>query len=181
MQAYTAGVARPKATEILSAPPRSGSFSVYSQKLTALAFVWLCAIVVWGNVANFASVSVSTVTTDACDARCGVQIGFAVLAWLYVSGLLILNYLTEKNSMSRNGCFSHGLEVQWIGFLVVLWIPVLVSTSTVGAAPVVATWFAWGGFFGAFYATYKAYHSFKEEDLPSALPDGFDEEDYVYG
>lgn len=175
MQAYTAGVARPKATEILAAPPRSGSFSVYSQKLTALAFVWLCAIVVWGNVANYASV------LGKCVARCGLQIGFAVLAWLYVSTLLIFNYLAEKGTFSRNGCFSHGLEVQWIGSLVVVWIPVLVSTSTVDAAPVVATWFAWGGFFGAFYATYKAYHSFKEEDLPSALPDGFDEEDYVYG
>lgn len=180
MQAYTAGVARPTATEILSAPPRSGSFSVYSQKLTALAFVWLCAIVVWGNVANYASIK------GDCVGRCGVQIGFAVLAWFYVSGLLVFNYLAESETISRHGCFSHGSEVQWIGVLVLVWIPVVISSSTIssspgGADPIVATWFAWGGFFGAFYATYKAYHSFKEEDLPSSLPEGYDEEDYIYG
>lgn len=175
MQAYTAGIARPTATEILSAPPRSGSFSVYSQKLTALAFVWLCSIVVWGNVANVASV------LGNCTNRCGVQIGFAVLVWLYVSVLLVCNYLTESELLSRHGCFSHGAEVQGISAMVILWIPVLVSISAVNAAPIVATWFAWGGFLGSFYATYKAYHSFKEEDLPSSLPQGYEEEDYIYG
>lgn len=175
MQAYTAGVARPKATEILAGPPRSGSFSVYAQKLTALVFIWLCAIVVWGNVANAANIR------NTCNSRCAVQLAFGVLTWLYVSVLLLLNFLAERQSLSRHGCFSHGLEVQWIAVLVLTWIPVIASASSIDAAPLVATWFAWLGFIGSFYATYKAYHSFKEEDLPSPLPEGFDEEDYVYG
>lgn len=181
MQAHIASGTRQQATEILSTPPRSGSFSVYSQKLTALAFIWLCAIVVWGNVANFAAV------IDKCERRCAVQIGFAFFAWVYTSALLLFNYLTEKNVLSRDGFFSHGLEVQWIGSLAVLWVPVVVSTSTIAGknsvigAPFLAIWFSWGGFFGTLYATYKAYHSFKEEDLPSALPEGYDEADYVYG
>lgn len=183
MQVYASTGAPPQATEILSSPPRSGSFSVYSQKLTALAFSWLCAIVVWGNVANYAGV------IDKCSKRCDVQIAFGVLAWIYTSILLMFNYLTEKEFLSRTGFFSHGAEIQWIAFLVILWVPVVVSTSTVGSlnlsaddiTPFLAIWFAWGGLFGAMYATYKAYHSFKEEDLPSAPPDGYNEADYVYG
>lgn len=221
MQAYTQGVARPKATEILSGPPRSGTFSVYSKKLTALAFVWLCAIVVWGNLSNYATI------LRKCDARCAVTISFAIFVWLNVTLLLVFNYLAEKQSISRHGCFSHGLEVQWIGLLIFLWIPVLVSVSMLPSGTTtalsdtnaegtistmdgtrfldpdialvgnirqsgidvlvafqgtpVANWFAWLGFLGSWYATYKAYHSFKEEDLPSPLPEGFDEEDYVYG
>lgn len=176
MQVYTAGLSRPKAIELLSGPPRSGTFSVYSQKLAALAFVWLCSIIVWGNVSNYATIR------GQCEARCAIQIAFALLVWVYVSMLLLLNFLAESQSLSRQGCFSHGTEAQWTGLVIFLWMPVLVSVSTINELPtIVATWFAWLGFFGACYASYKAYHSFKEEDLPSPSPGGFDEEDYVYG
>lgn len=175
MQAYTPGLVKPKATEILAPPPRSGHFSVYAQKLTAQAFVWLCCIVVWGNVANDATIR------GKCSTHCGFQIAFAVLAWLCASIILILNYLAESSSLSRHGCFSHGVEAQLTALLMVLWVPGVASASSYRAAPIIATWFSWLGFFGSVYATYKAYHSFKEEDLPSALPEGFDEEDYVYG
>lgn len=174
MQAHTAGVVKPKATEILAPPPRSGSFSVYAQKLTALAFVWLCCIVVWGNVANLAT------ARGICILRCRLQITFSVITWIYSSFLLVLNYLTEASTLSRTGCFSHGLEAQFTAFMIILWIPVLATTSSNNYENV-ATWFSWLGFFGSIYASYKAYHSFKEEDLPSSLPEGFNEEDYVYG
>lgn len=176
MQAYTAGMSKAKATEILAPPPRSGTFSVYAQKLTAFAFVWLCGIVVWGNSANAASV------IKNCGVGCGFRISFAVFAWVYVSCLLLLNYFTENGTLDRTGCFSHGTEAQASAVLVLLFIPVVAASSTVKSdAPLVSTWFAWLGLFGSIYVTYKAYHSFKEEDLPSALPEGFDEEDYVYG
>lgn len=175
MQAYTAGLGKPKATDILAPPPRSGQVSVYAQKLTALAFVWLCAIVVWGHVTNFAHAS------GSCAGNCSLQIAIGVIAWVYTSILLVLNYLTESGSMSRTGMFSHGLEVQLIAGLVLIWTPAVGSVSTVGNASPVTVWFAWLGFFGSIYATYKAYHSFKEEDLPTPLPDGYDEDDFVYG
>lgn len=73
------------------------------------------------------------------------------------------------------------MDSQFTAILIFLWIPVVASVSTFNGAPMVATWFAWLGFFGSIYATYQAYHSFKEGDLPSDLPEGYDEEDYVYG
>lgn len=178
MQNYNSGVAKQKTTEILTPPPRSGHFSVYAQKLSAQAFVWLCFSVVWGNVANYAG------ARDSCNSNCGVQIAFAVIGWFCVSFILVLNCFAEKESHWRDGCFSHALEAQFTALLVLLWIPIVATASTVGdelGTPIVATWFSWLGFLGSFYATFKAYHSFKEEDLPSERSDGFDEEDYVYG
>lgn len=168
-------VIRPKATEILVGPPRSGIFSVYSTKLTALAFVWLCSLVTWANTANYGAVF------SSCDVRCIVVIAVGVFVWFYSSLLLSLNWLAESNRLSRNGFFSHGLEVWWIGFLVLFWIPIIITVSKYPLLPAVAVWFSWAGFFASIYATFKAYHSFKEEDLPSQLPDGFEEEDHVYG
>lgn len=174
MQAYTS-LKPTKATEILSPPPKSGTFSVYSQKLTALAFVWLCSVVVWGNVTNFAGIA------RKCPLRCGFQIAFGVIAFVYVSILLALNALTECNVINRVDRFSHGVEAQFTAVLTFLWIPLVASSSTYQSPTHIATVFSWLGFFGSIYASYKAYHSFKEEDLPSPIPDGFDEENYVYG
>lgn len=174
METYQPGM-KAKVAEILSAPPRSGHFSIYAQKLSAQAFVWLCGIVVWGNVVNKASI------IKECGVSCAFQITFALLTWIIASIILGLNYLAESSLSWRTGCFSHGVEAQLTAVLVILWIPVVATVSSIGAAPRVATWFAWLGFLGSMYATFKAYHSFKEEDLPSDLPDGFDEEEYVYG
>lgn len=175
MQSFTAGAVKPKATEILSAPPRSGTISVYAQKLTAQAFVWLCCFVVWGNIANHA------VVRKQCTQLCIVQILCATLAWLWTTVLLGRNYMTEGTSGSQTRCFSNGMEAPFTFMLVLLFTVVVGTTSNYNGAPIVATWFAWLGFFGSMYATYKAYHWCKEEDLPSSLPDGYDEESYVYG
>lgn len=173
MQPYN--VVRPKATEILAGPPRSGIYSVYSTKLTALAFVWLCSLIVWANITNFG------VATEECNLRCIVVIAVGVFVWFYSSLLLSLNWLAESDRLSRNGFFSHGLEVWWIGFLVVFWVPIIITASKYPPQKGVVVWFSWLGFFASIYATFKAYHSFKEEDLPSEPPEGFEEEDYVYG
>lgn len=170
MQPYAPGLAKPK-NHILAPPPRSGTFSVYAHKLTAQAFVWLCSFVVWGNVANAAGIR------DSCQGRCIVEIIFAAFVWICATGILCRNYRAEQSPDST----AYFLEAQCTAILIVLWIPVLVCISTYDGGPVLATWFAWLGFFGSIYATYKSYHSFKEEDLPTDLPDGYDEEDYVYG
>lgn len=175
MQTYSSGIVKEKTTEILSAPPRSGHISIYSEKLAAQTFVWLCCTVVWGNVINEASIR------KTCQAHCGFQLAFAFIAWTLASIILFLNKQADSNPKNRNGCFSHGMEWQLTAVLIVLWIPPVISVSTFNAAPLVATWFSWLGFLSSMYATLKAYHSAREEDLPSDLPDGFDEEDYVYG
>lgn len=174
MQAFVQG-GKARAEEILGPPPRTGHVSVYAKKLTALAFVALCAVVVWGHSANIGAAK------RTCPSSCVFQIAFAVLIWLYVSMLLLFNYLCEKGTMLRTGFFSHGLEVQLVGVAVLLWVPLVATVSAIGKAPPLTTWFAWLGFFGNIYATFLAYHSFKEEDLPTNIPVGFDEEDYVYG
>lgn len=83
--------------------------------------------------------------------------------------------------MSRTGCFSHGLEVQLVSVGVIMWVPLVATVSSVGNAPMITVWFAWLGFFSTIYASFLAYHSFKEQDLPNGLPAGFDEEENVYG
>lgn len=174
MQTHQNGIVKQKGSEVLSPPPRTGHFSIYAQKLSAQAFIWLASVTVWGNVVNYSSIR------EKCNVHCGFQIAFGVLIWILVSAILFINYLAETSSKYR-GSFTHAHEVQATGALIFLWVPVVISVSIYNAAPLVATWFAWLGFLASFYATYKAYHSFKEEDLPSDLPDGFDEEQYVYG
>jgi hypothetical protein len=137
--------------------------------------VSLCSLVVWGHTANIGG------AVRSCGGDCRFHIVVGVVAWLYTSMLLLFNYMCERGSMARTGFFSHGLEVQLIAILVIVWIPLVGSVSSVGSAPTLTVWFAWLGFFGSLYATFKAYHSFKEEDLPSGIPSGFDEENYVYG
>jgi hypothetical protein len=180
MQAYShAGKSRHD--EILAPPPRSGHVSVYAQKLIVLAFVWLSSLVVWGHTANVSSAS------RKCGSTCRFQIVMGVVLWLFSSVLLLFNYLCERGSMARTGFFSHGLEVQLIAVLALLWIPLVGAVSAVQkgssafSAPVLTIWFGWLGFFASLFATFKAYHSFKEEDLPTPIPSGLDEEDIVYG
>jgi hypothetical protein len=180
MQGYSQ-VGKPRHEEILGPPPRSGHVSVYAQKLTGLAFVWLCSIVVWGHTANIGS------ALRKCGNSCRFQIVMGVVTWLFSSVLLLFNYLCERGSMARTGFFSHGLEVQLIAVLALLWIPLVGAVSAVKkgtsgfSTPTLTVWFAWLGFFASLYGTFKAYHSFKEEDLPTPIPSGFDEEDIVYG
>lgn len=176
-----------KGSAILGPPARSGHVSVYAQKLTALSFVWLCSLVVWGHTANLGA------AYRSCQSSCRFQIVFGVLIWLFSTMLLLLNYLCERGSMSRSGFFSHALEGQLVGVMALLWIPLVASVSAlesvdrtgtdtlIGKSDAVSVWFAWLGFFGSVYGAFKAYHSFKEQDLPSPVPTGFDEEDYVYG
>lgn len=174
MQGYPHG-GKGKADEILAPAPRTGHVSVYAKKLTALAFVALCAAVVWGHVANIGAAK------RDCGSSCRFQIIFGVIIWLFASILLLFNYFCERGTMARTGFFSHGLEAQLIAVLVILWIPLVASVSAVGKATALTVWFAWLGFFGSIYATFKAYHSFKEEDLPTDIPPEYDEEGYVYG
>lgn len=175
MQNFSAGIVKPESTEILVGPPRSGHFSVYAYKICAQSFVWLCSIVVWGSVVNVFAI------LKKCNTNCIFQLAFSFIAWIAVSSILVLNLLAENSSRWRNSCFSHGVEAQLTAVLIILWIPVVSTASSPDFPYPVTTWFAWLGFFGSIYATYKAYHSFKEQDLPSDVPDGYDEEDYVYG
>lgn len=165
---------KPSMRTILSPPSRVPVLSVYITKLVALAFVWLCSIVVWGHEANVAGVQAQ------CQARCIVQIVFSAASWLFASILLFLNYKAESNRDGQEG-YTGSLEPQLITFLVIIWTIVITSASTRNGADFVTIWFSWLGFFGSIYATFKSYHSLKEADLPSNLPDNFDEENYVYG
>lgn len=176
MQSYAPlAVAKTKANQILSGAPESGSISVYAQKLTSLAFVTLCSVVFLGHVGNRAA------AYGACHGLCRWHLSLGVLTALYSAMLLIANQLAESRRLSRDGWFSHGREVHLVAFLFVMWIFGVITVSTYEGGDALMRWFAWGAFFGSAYATFKSYHSFKEEDLPTVLPDGFDEEDFVYG
>lgn len=95
--------------------------------------------------------------------------------------LLVANYFAEGRRNWREGWFTHGREFYLIGLLVVVWLPGVATVSSHEGGDNLQRWFTWLAFFGSIYASFKAYHSYKEEDLPTVLPDGFDEEDFVYG
>ncbi|CAN8070751.1 unnamed protein product [Agarophyton chilense] len=173
MQSHNTGaVLKPPPKTILSPPSRSGVLSVYATKLVALAFVWLCSIVVWGHQSNVAAV------IDKCNARCIIHIIFAFISWLFTSMLLIANYRAESD---RTEGYTSSYEPQATALLIFFSVIVVISASTHNGADFIIKWFAWLGFFGSIYATFKSYHSFKEGDLPTVLPENFDEEIYVYG
>ena len=184
MQPYESGV-KQQAMQILTQPPRSGSFSVYAKKLTALGFVWLCSLVVWGNVANVLGTRGNN--GGYPRGRFVLILIFGLFCWALASFLLICNYFAERATISRDGFFKHAVEAQITALLVIIWIPVVGAASHQyglpyeSVTPPATIWFSWLGFFACIYATLKAYHSFKEEDLPSDLPEGYNEEEYVYG
>lgn len=45
----------------------------------------------------------------------------------------------------------------------------------------VTTWFAWIGWASVGFVVLKAYHAWVESDLPTPNPEGFDDDDYIYG
>lgn len=175
MQSYAALGGKSKAPDILTPPPATGAISVYAQKLTALAFITLCSTVVFGHQANIAFASRS------CDGLCGWHIALGVGSFFYSLVLLLLNHLAEGGQISRDGCFTHGREVHLVLALIVWWGFGIITVSLHRATDGLVLWFSWLAFFGSVYCTFKAYHSFKEEDLPTVLPDGFDGDDFVYG
>lgn len=176
MQPYSSvGGVKSKSQQILGPPPTSGTISVYVQKLSSLAFVTLCSVVFWGHQANL-----SAVHTE-CLPMCRWHISLGVFASLYGMILLIANYMGEKQQISRDGWFTHGREVHLILVLVLLWTLGVVTVSTKNrGTDGLMTWFAWLSFFGSVFATFKAYHSFKEMDLPTVHPD-LDGNEHVYG
>ncbi|PXF45871.1 hypothetical protein BWQ96_04408 [Gracilariopsis chorda] len=167
-----ANILKPVPKTILSPPSRTGTLSVYATKLVALAFVWLCSTVVWGHQANVAGV------IDKCDAQCIVNLIFSIISWLCTSAILFMNYRAES---ARTDGYNGGCEPQVTALLVFFWIFVVASASTHGDVDFIIVVFAWLGFFGSIFATFKSYHSFKERDLPTVMPENYDEEDYVYG
>lgn len=175
MQSYTPVGVKTKATQLLGPSPVSGSISVYAQKLTSLAFVTLCSTVVAGHEGNYAS------AFGKCPRLCRWHITLGVFSLVYSLSLLLANHLAEGRRISREGWFTHGREVHLIGILAVFWLFGACTVSTHNGGDQIVRWFTWLAFFGSIYATFKAYHSFKEEDLPTVLPNGFDEEDFVYG
>ncbi len=175
MSTYAALSGKSKSNQILAPPPESGRISVYAQKLTSLAFVVLCSVVFFGHEANRAG------ALKQCSHMCRWHIALGLFTFIYSAILLLANHLAEGRRISRDGWFTHGREVHLIALLFVLWTLGVITVSTKDGGDGVTLWFAWLAFFGSAYATFKAYHSFKEEDQPSVLPDGFDEEDFVYG
>ncbi len=175
MQSYAALGGKSKATEILAPPPASGSISVYAQKLTSIAFVVLCSTVVFGHESNLAF------ARNYCSGLCRWHIALGIGSFFYSLVLLVLNHLAEGGRISRDGCFTHGREVHLILVLVLSWTFGVITVSTYQGGDGIVMWFTWLAFFGSIYSTFKAYHSFKEEDLPTVPPEGFDGEDFVYG
>jgi len=176
MQPYSSVVGvKSKSQQILGPPPTSGTISVYVQKLTSLAFVTLCSVVFFGHQANLSAV------TGECAEMCRWHISLGVFAAVYGLLLLTANYMGEKQQISRDGWFTHGREVHLIAILVLIWTlgVVTVSTRNKGTDGLM-TCFAWMAFFGSLFATFKAYHSFKEMDLPTVHPD-IDVNEHVYG
>eukprot|EP00171_Calliarthron_tuberculosum_P007310 IDg7310t1 len=165
MQSYTPVGGKTKPTELLGPPPVSGSISVYAQKLTSLAFVTLCSTVVAGHEANFAS------AFGNCKSSCQLHITLGVFSFVFSLSLLFANRLAEGRTISREGWFSHRHEMYLIGVLIVVWLIGVGSVSSQDRGEELVRWFAWLAFFGSMYATFKAYHSSKEEDLPTVLPD----------
>ena len=160
-----------KTSMLLSPPPRVGSLSLSSRRTLAHLLALLSAIVVFGSVANTRSV------TDQSDSLIVFLIVWTVvLAFIYLV-LLVLVWRTQLETS-----WSPKVDMLIWGFTVVLWIPVVgVASSIEAASRDVTIWFAWIGFAATAYAMMVAYHVWVESDLPTPNPEGFDDDDYIYG
>lgn len=146
----------------LSSAPRSGQLSPIAHVFAAQAFIWLCSIVVFGSMADFAENS-----GGSCQSICKTNIAIGVLSFFFTSVLLVLQYLNWSNKISQSSWFSPTSFNMRALITLIAWWTIGVSTLSAVRIPAqatgLATFFGWLAFFACIFGAYKAYHSSKEE------------------
>lgn len=146
----------------LSAPPRSGEFSPYAQKLGTQAFVWLCSIVVFGSAANF-----NFEVEGKCLGLCRFSIAAGAVSFSCLTLLLIGHILVGTRKLDRSSWLSSDTEKRFMTILAFWWAIASATASAISNKepyrPTLPFVFSWLAFFGSMVASYKAYHASKEE------------------
>ncbi|KAA8495312.1 hypothetical protein FVE85_1467 [Porphyridium purpureum] len=161
----------------------SGDLSPYAQKIISESFVWLASLIVWGSGCDFATkYNRGTPVDGTCNGICVWQIICGLMSWLFMTFILVMNFMCETGRASRYGWFSHKFEMQLLFVPCLIWIPGVAAISARDSPAVgSAVFFSWMCFAGSFYAATKAYRSFREEDEPDPIPKAYLENPYIYG
>mmetsp|Transcript_11839 Transcript_11839/g.31833 ORF Transcript_11839/g.31833 Transcript_11839/m.31833 type:complete len:180 (-) Transcript_11839:273-812(-) len=137
----------------------SQRISPYAMKLMMQVVMWISSIIVFGSTAELSS------NRGTCNAACGYAVATGVISFLHLSLLLVCNFLTEINRLSRQTWFSHQFEAFNMYLLVFWWIPGVANIASVRSqTPGTGQVFAFVAFYGSMYGAFKAYHSYKEEE-----------------
>mmetsp|Transcript_14432 Transcript_14432/g.29518 ORF Transcript_14432/g.29518 Transcript_14432/m.29518 type:complete len:175 (-) Transcript_14432:1061-1585(-) len=168
-----------KEQKFFTTQTKATNLSPYSEKLVLESLVMLFSVIEFGRTSE----SVSRAGGAGCEGLCAWSILSGVVSFVFAGVVLLLNYLCANAQLSRYGFFSHKFEMYMMMALTLWWVPGVATASAINNAHKsgVGTFFAWASFFGSILATYKAYHSYKEEDEPDSVPYGYDEGAYIYG
>lgn len=148
-----------------SSAPKSGQFSPVALKLFTELLIWLCSLIVIGNLANQAN------KLNKCYSLCVSSIVFASFSFIIISALLLLHLMSFIGKMSG---FSSRGEMYLLCIPLLFWIPGVSTLSSVQKrndadgffeATGVAQFFGWLAFFACLYGAFKAYQAGKEEAL----------------
>ena len=102
--------------------------------------------------------------TKACNGRCGYNYVVGLGSFLYLSLILLCNYLCETHVMSRSGWFSYKTELFLMYGLVIWWIPGVAVLSDF-ENPISGVGEVWGylALFGSIFCCFAAYRTFRVE------------------
>mmetsp|Transcript_10706 Transcript_10706/g.22754 ORF Transcript_10706/g.22754 Transcript_10706/m.22754 type:complete len:179 (-) Transcript_10706:574-1110(-) len=142
----------------MKAPQERSRISPYAMKLVVQVTMWMSSIIVFGSTAELSS------NRGTCNAACGYAVAVGVISFLHLTLLLLCNFLTEINRLSRQTWFSHQFETFNMYLLVFWWTPGVANIASVRSqTPGPGQVFGFVAFFGSMYGSFKAYHSHKEE------------------
>uniref|UniRef100_A0A7S0ZEG6 MARVEL domain-containing protein n=1 Tax=Timspurckia oligopyrenoides TaxID=708627 RepID=A0A7S0ZEG6_9RHOD len=134
----------------------------YAIKLMVQVTMWIASIIVFG--------STSQANGNGCSTQCAYAITTGLLSFIFLSFLLIFNFLAEINRLSRQVWFTYQFEAFCMYLLILWWIPGVANIASVrSATPGNGEVFAFVAFFGSIYGSFKAYHTYVEDNYRRAI------------
>ncbi|KAA8494511.1 hypothetical protein FVE85_2752 [Porphyridium purpureum] len=136
-----------------------GSLSAYTQKLAGQLWVWTGSNVLWGS-----NLDVQLNVTKSCNGHCVYNYLCGAGSFLFLSFILLFNYLCETHTMSRSGWFSYKVELFMMYALAIWWIPgVAVASSIENPVSGVGEVWAYLSLFGSIFVCFAAYRAYRVE------------------
>eukprot|EP00188_Purpureofilum_apyrenoidigerum_P003275 Plantae.Rhodophyta-Purpureofilum_apyrenoidigerum.ctg3379.p2 GENE.Plantae.Rhodophyta-Purpureofilum_apyrenoidigerum.ctg3379~~Plantae.Rhodophyta-Purpureofilum_apyrenoidigerum.ctg3379.p2 ORF type:complete len:204 (+),score=40.24 Plantae.Rhodophyta-Purpureofilum_apyrenoidigerum.ctg3379:80-691(+) len=158
---------------------RTGELTPYAHKMLAHLVILFASITIWGDSANYTK----TVGTP-CQGKCGTAVTFSVFLTAFAGAFILLNLLIRIGIVSRY-VVPHFVEFLAMGiYLIPIFIVVIFTSLSTTPISNTGLAMAWVCFFALFYGLFEAYHTFREDNQPTAVEElgGMLEEDnFIYG
>mmetsp|Transcript_5256 Transcript_5256/g.9187 ORF Transcript_5256/g.9187 Transcript_5256/m.9187 type:complete len:184 (-) Transcript_5256:178-729(-) len=149
-----------RASSLLAPSSTLRSLSPYAQKLTAQIVVWTASTVVWG-----ATLDEMLREPIECNSWCIANYVFGGGSFIYLSLILLFNYLCEVEKMRRDGWFKYIVELYMMYALTIWWVVgVSIASDVDNNLSSTAEVLAYFALFGSMVCAFAAYRTFRAEE-----------------